>query len=71
MVSLIALGGGDRGLTGEKGFTAGTGKVLLLVRCADILNVAESEVQDAHLDEAGEGCSHDLTHEHCPGWNLF
>lgn len=57
-------------LTGEEDSSTWTSKMLSLMRRAYIFDIGEREVENRNLDEAGEGCSHNLGHEHCSGWDL-
>ena len=44
--------------------SSGTCELVLLVVFADIGDVLERQIQDKDLNEAGEGCGDDLSHEH-------
>jgi hypothetical protein len=44
--------------------STGTCEFVLLVIFADIGDMFESQVQNKDLNEAGEGCGDDLSHEH-------
>jgi len=45
--------------------------VVYLVGGADFGNAVEGEVEDADLDEAGEGGGDDLGHKHCAWGDLY